>query len=184
MRGAGLLIVGCLMLMPAAASGAQAPADPGGAPPSAGRPGRAGRPPLPPADAMNVQQVEEYFDAVVLYQAQAQLRLTDEQFLRFGARLQRLQAIRRQAQRRRTMLIRDLNQLLASGAEDQAALGTKVQELDALTAESARQEADAYAAIDQVLDVRQRARFRVFEQMMDRRKLDLLARARQAGRGR
>ena len=38
----------------------------------------------------------------------------------------------------------------------------------------------AYESIDQILDVRQQAKFRVFEEMMERRKLELVARARQA----
>ena len=42
----------------------------------------------------------------------------------------------------------------------------------------------AQGAVDQVLDVRQQARFRVFEENMERRKLELLARARQANRAR
>jgi hypothetical protein len=37
----------------------------------------------------------------------------------------------------------------------------------------------AYEALDQVLDVRQQARFRVFELNMERQKLDMLLRARQ-----
>ena len=40
----------------------------------------------------------------------------------------------------------------------------------------------AYDAIDQALDVRQQARFRVFEEQMERRKLELITRARQANR--
>ena len=40
----------------------------------------------------------------------------------------------------------------------------------------------AYDALDEVLDVRQQARFRMFEEMIERRKLDLLMRARQRGR--
>ena len=36
----------------------------------------------------------------------------------------------------------------------------------------------AYEAIDEVLDVRQQAKFRVFEENMERRKLDLVMRAR------
>ena len=39
-------------------------------------------------------------------------------------------------------------------------------------------------SIDEVLDVRQRLRFRVFEEQMERRKFDLLMRARQANRAR
>ena len=38
----------------------------------------------------------------------------------------------------------------------------------------------AYAEIDQVLTPRQRAQFRVFEEMMERQKLDMLARAQLA----
>ena len=42
----------------------------------------------------------------------------------------------------------------------------------------------AYEAIDQVLDLRQQAQFRVFEELMERRKLELVMRARQANRQR
>jgi hypothetical protein len=55
------------------------------------------------------------------------------------------------------------------------------EEQDRGTAELRR----AHDAIDEVLDVRQQARFRVFEERMEQQKLDLLLRARQnAPRGR
>jgi hypothetical protein len=38
----------------------------------------------------------------------------------------------------------------------------------------------AYDAVDEVLDIRQQARFRIFEEMIERRKLDLLMRAQNA----
>jgi hypothetical protein len=38
----------------------------------------------------------------------------------------------------------------------------------------------AYDALDEVLDPRQQARFRMFEEQLERRKLDLIMRARQA----
>ncbi len=38
------------------------------------------------------------------------------------------------------------------------------------------------SAVDDVLTVRQQAQFRVFEEQMERRKLELLMRARQANR--
>ena len=41
----------------------------------------------------------------------------------------------------------------------------------------------ALDALDQTLDLRQQARFRVFEEQMERRKLELVTRARQANRG-
>ena len=41
-----------------------------------------------------------------------------------------------------------------------------------------------YDALDEVLDARQQARFRIFEERLEARKLDLLMRARQgAARG-
>ena len=40
----------------------------------------------------------------------------------------------------------------------------------------------AYDDVDQMLDVRQQAKFRIFEELMERRKLELVTRARQANR--
>jgi hypothetical protein len=42
----------------------------------------------------------------------------------------------------------------------------------------------AYDSLDEVLDVRQQARFRIFEENLERRKMDLLLRARQRTAGR
>jgi len=39
-----------------------------------------------------------------------------------------------------------------------------------------------YSSVDEVLDLRQQARFRVFEERIERRKLELLMRARQQNR--
>jgi hypothetical protein len=164
----------------------EAPASPPGnaGPLRAGRGGRIGRPPLPTnPDRMTVQQVEQYFDQVVLYQAQSQLQLSDDQFLKFGAGLRRLQTARRQQQRRRLMLIRDLNALITAPTLDDVAVTTKVKEIDDLTTEANREVQEAYGAIDTALNVRQRARFRIFEEMMERRKIDLLSRARRAAAG-
>ena len=54
-----------------------------------------------------------------------------------------------------------------------------LQDLDARTAAETRK---AYEGIDQVLDVRQQVRFRVFEEQMERRKIELVTRARQNNR--
>jgi hypothetical protein len=51
-----------------------------------------------------------------------------------------------------------------------------------LEAQSAAELRRAYDGIDEVLDVRQQARFRVFEEQIERRKLDLISRARQNNR--
>lgn len=183
--GLWLLTVAAWCALPAV-SLAASPQESDG-PARAVRPGargaRLGRPPQPPnPDVMTAQQVEQYFDQVVLYQAQTQLQLSDDQFLRFGAGLRRLQSTRRQQQRQRVQLVQALNGLLDATPFDEAAVAAKLKELDDFSLESWRQIQDAYAAIDSVLDLRQRARFRVFEERIERRKLELLTRARQAAR--
>src|SRR5262245_8051552 len=81
------------------------------------RGGAAGNP-----DVMTVQQVEEYFDQVMLHQARTNLALTDDQFLRFGAGLRRLQTARRQQQRQRMAMLRELNILVNASPSEEAAV--------------------------------------------------------------
>jgi len=56
---------------------------------------------------------------------------------------------------------------------------SSLQELESRTAAEMRK---AYNALDEVLDVRQQGRFRVFEEQIERRKIELLMRARQQNR--
>ena len=56
---------------------------------------------------------------------------------------------------------------------------TALQEVESRSAADMRK---AYDAIDEVLDVYQQARFRVFEEQIERRKLELIMRARQQNR--
>ena len=54
----------------------------------------------------------------------------------------------------------------------------RLQELQDLEGRAAAELRRAYDDLDQLLDVRRQARFRVFEQNMERRKLQLMLRAR------
>jgi hypothetical protein len=63
---------------------------------------------------------------------------------------------------------------------DEAQVRDKLRALQELESRAAADLRKAYDAIDQGLDVRQQARFRVFEQNMERRKLELMLRARRA----
>ena len=56
---------------------------------------------------------------------------------------------------------------------------TALREHDERAALELRQ---AYDALDEVLDTRQQARFRMFEEQIEQRKLDLLVRARERAR--
>ena len=66
--------------------------------------------------------------------------------------------------------------LLADLYRHRGDLTRALEELESRTAAELRR---AYTAIDEVLDPRQRARFRLLEEQLERRKLELLIRARQ-----
>ncbi len=69
-----------------------------------------------------------------------------------------------------------------AGSPDETVLAERLKALQDLDAHAADEVKKAYDAIDQVLNVPQQAKFRVFEENMERRKLDLVTRARQANR--
>jgi Spy/CpxP family protein refolding chaperone len=127
-------------------------------------------------------EVQKMFDAYALMQAQEQLKIGDEQFTRFLTRFKSLQEIRRQALQERTRIIVDLRRLTTAPQADEAQIKDRLNALQELDARSAADLKKAYEAIDQVLDLRQQAQFRVFEEQMERRKLELVVRARQANR--
>src|SRR5262245_9441202 len=147
-----------------------------------GRPGRPGG--VAPGDdaVVTPAEIQRMFDAYAALQAQQQLEITDEQYPRFLARFKALQDIRRKALQDHTRIVLELNRMLTQGQSDEAQLKERIQALQDLDARSSADIRKAYEAIDQVLDVRQQARFRVFEERMERRKLELMTRARQANR--
>ena len=157
--------------------------DPPQTQPPAGRGGsrgRAGGASLPNPDGMTPMQVEQLFDAYVVMQARTVLRLAeDKQSFPFMDRMQRLQMLRRRIQRQRQENLRELRALLGQPAFDETAAAAKIKALDDIVAQAGEQIRQAYADIDQILTPRQRAQFRVFEEQMERQKLDMLARARQ-----
>lgn len=125
-------------------------------------------------------ELQRLFDAYAIVQAQEMLRLSDAQYAQFVPRLKALQATRRRLQRERMAIVQELQRLVASeSAVDEAALRDRLKALADHDLRAAAEVAKAYEAIDQVLDVRQQARFRIFEARMERRRLELLLRARQ-----
>jgi hypothetical protein len=138
-----------------------------------GRPNRAA-PPLTNA------QLATMLDAYAIVQAQTHLQLSDEQYGQFVARLKRLQDTRRQNMQARNKMIQELRRLTAPGtATDEATLRDRVKALRDFDEQAAQALRREYEAVDEVLDARQQARFRVFEEQIERQKLDLLIRARE-----
>ena len=77
--------------------------------------------------------------------------------------------------------MQELRRLL-DGAGSDAVIKDKLDALAKLDATAQTENAKATAAVDELLDVRQRARFRVLEQQLELRKLELVGRARQQRR--
>lgn len=138
-------------------------------------------------DRLGPAQILNMLDAWALVQAQDTLQLGDDQYAEFVARLKRLQQTRRRNLQARLAILQDLRRLSAPQTpEDDNALRARLKALadhdDAAAAEMRK----AYEQLDQVLSLKQQARFRLFEEMLERRKIDLLKRAQQgaAARGR
>jgi hypothetical protein len=127
--------------------------------------------------------VQQLFDAMLVMQAQEALSLSEDQYARFLTRLRVLQETRRRNQQERARLINELQRLTngrRGGANvSEAELKPRLTALHEVESRSAAEMRKAYDAIDEVLDVYQQARFRVFEEQIERRKLELIMRARQ-----
>jgi hypothetical protein len=154
--------------------------------------GRANR---PAADRgpFGAGEVAAMLDAYALVQAQDALKLTDEQYASFVTGLKRLQQTRRRYQQARSQIVRELARLTAPAGGrpnaplqgDEATIAARLKALREHDERAAAELRQAYDALDEVLDVRQQGRFRVFEERIEVRKFDLLMRARQgAARGR
>jgi hypothetical protein len=165
-----------LLVALGAGAGAAGAAQRSTAPPSAEGPARAAGP-LSPGDVMSM------LDAYAAVRAQQALTLDDEHYTEFVARLRRLQEIRRRNQHARNRVLQELRALAGAQAAppyDEAAIRTRLKALREHDDRAATELSRAYDAVDEVLDARQQARFRLFEETIERRKLELLMRAREA----
>ena len=124
-------------------------------------------------------EVQRMFDAYALVQAQDQLRLGDDQYPQFLPRYKALQEVRRRSQLERGRIIQDLRRLSLDAKADETQLKDRMKALQDLETKTAADVRKAYDTIDQILNVRQQAQFRAFEELMERRKVDLVTRARQ-----
>lgn len=143
--------------------------------PQESRPGRSG----PRGPMVSPGEVQQLFDAYLLMQAQRALGLSDAQYPQFLIKMKALLELRRKNSIQRFEIIRRLRDMTRPNAQaTDTAIKDELEKLRAFDASAAVAMQKAYAAVDQGLDVRQQARLRVFEQQMERRKLELLMRAR------
>lgn len=137
--------------------------------------------------AASPAELQRLFDAYVAVQAQDVLQLTDAQYPQFLTRWRVLQDVRRRAQAERARIIADLRRLSDRGRAEATARDQIADRLRALRELESRRQSEEQRAIeqiDEVLEPVQQARLRVLEEQMERRKLELLVRARQSARAR
>ena len=129
-------------------------------------------PVLPPGGPdMSPAEIQKLFDGYMIGQAQQALGLSEQQFGQFVPRLITLQETRRRNQQERFRLINELQRLTrqmnargAGGAVDEGPLKERLSALQELEARSAAEMRKAYNGVDEVLNIPQQARFRVFEE--------------------
>lgn len=151
-------------------------------------PGTPAQRPVPPAgrsefegDALPDAALADMLDTYAIVRAQTELTIADDKYGTFAARLKKLQNVRRRNQRERQQLVRELFRMAGPRAPvpaDETAIRNQLAALRDHDERAAVELRQAYEALDEVLDTRQQARFRMFEEQIERRKLDLLVRAR------
>ena len=142
--------------------------------------------PIAPGGEMRPGEIQRLVDAYLVIEAQQALALSDQQYPQFLTRLRALQETRRRNQQERSQLMQQLQRLsnprARQGSEEDGMIKERLTALHELDARNAAEMRRAYAALDEILDVRQQARFRLFEEQIERRKIELLMRARQQNR--
>lgn len=141
--------------------------------PQAGRARAADDGRLSPGEILNM------LDAYAIVQAQSTLQLADTQYGEFVVRLRRLQQTRRRNLQARNGILQELRKLTGPQTReiDETAIRERLAALQELDDRAPGELRKAYAALDEILDPRQQARFRLFEEVLERRKIDLLKRA-------
>jgi hypothetical protein len=117
-------------------------------------------------------------DAYVIATIQESLGLDDGQYARVIPLVNKLQKARREYFRERGRALRQMNQLLKSGAATESQLQEAVASLKALEVEGPARIRERTDELDAVLSPVQQAQYRVFEVEVERRMRDLMRRGR------
>ena len=126
--------------------------------------------------AVSPAEIQRMLDGYMLIQAQDVLQLTDDQFPKFMARVRTWQETRRRTQGERLRMVQELRRMIngRGGPVDEGTVKERLKALDELEARANGEIQQQRDTIDQVLNPIQQARFRVFEETMEQRKIELL----------
>jgi hypothetical protein len=134
------------------------------------------------AQGLPLRDVQQLLDGYAVIQGQEFLGLSDAQFAQFLPKFRALQDTRRRNEVERVRMVMELNRMTngrAGGQLSENDLRDRLRLLKELETRTVADIQKARDAIDQTLDLRQQARFRVFEQQVEQRKLQLLMQVRQ-----
>jgi len=139
-----------------------------------------------PNDPMSPVNIQQMFDAMAVMEAERFLPLTSDQYPVFVQRLRRLQEAKMQYNRRRTKALNELRGLTGPQSQPDvpdSLIDAKLKELAAAEMEGMAGVRKALDDLDAGLTVRQRARYRLLEENVERRKIDFLTKVRGGGAG-
>jgi hypothetical protein len=144
--------------------------------------------PEPAPERLPRAEVLRLFDAYAVVQAQDALGLDNASYGSFVSAYKALLETRRRFREQRVRMVADLARAVRrpGAVPDEAQVRDRLKALQDHDTRAMTEAAQALDAVDRALTVVQQAQFRVFEEQMEQRKLDLLSRARAArgaGRG-
>ncbi len=180
-----LPIVGLLAALTCTVPTAAAQEGQRGSPPAQQPPTSAGDTGLSTKDSIALANA---LDQYAMVQAQRTLELSEPQYAQFVPLLRELQQLKRRNFQARNRLLQELRRQVRgrggqAGSDDES-LSATLEKLREIEERAASELKAAYGALDAVMTPRQRARFRLFEEQIEARKLELLLNARaRAARG-
>ena len=128
------------------------------------------------------EELEGMMDAYIISKLQESLELSDEQFGSMVVAQKKLQDARRGYRRERAEMLRRMRQALRRDDAPDSELEPLLSKLDELRDEFESEEKQRYRDIDALLDVRQRARYRILEMEIQRRLQQLIRQGAQRER--
>ena len=134
------------------------------------------------AAGLPLREVQQLLDGYAVIQGQEFLGLNDTQFGQFLPKFKALLETRRRNETERLRSLMELNRMTNPRGNAQVSdndLRERLRLLREAESRTAGEIQKARDAVDQTLDLRQQARFRVFEEQIERRKLQLLMQVRQ-----
>ena len=134
------------------------------------------------AEGLPPREVQQLLDGYAVIQGQEFLGLNDTQFAQFLPKFKALLETRRRNETERLRSLMELNRMTNPRGNAQVSdndLRERLRLLREAESRTASELQKARDAVDQTLDLRQQARFRVFEEQIERRKLQLLMQVRQ-----